>query len=734
MAVESTTSDLKDLDLSEEEVEQVRAAMVANEDRLKQAFASLAGSIEARFFQRASRRKIKETEWRKALELYLGNLSLSSFVDSDRPFSEIKDHSNRPYYNLVANKCEIAIAQSVDMQFAGGEKNWALTTSVNSADPAENEKKRKMEDVIEAQLESCHWGKKCRRAIEDRVILGTGVVKGPVNTGKMYTTYQPLEGSDMWVPKPSVDKSPSIEWVNPWFFFPDDTVNSFDQAQDTIQVHPCSPLDLRKWKDHPGFLPSAIDEALKTMPEEYLLGTYTDYAHITDSNPYLFKEKYMVLEYHGPIEADELDNLSVERPSYDPINNAYYGEVWVAGGKVIRIELENIEASFEVPYAVSTWKKDPSSIFGFGSPLLMKDSQRVARETWRMMLDNASLSSGPQIAMHRQFVEPANGSWQLNPNKAWNLLDSSVDVEKAIQFFNIPNTVADLIPILDMARSMAEEESMTPMIAGGLQGADSQESATGQLIMREASTTVLDFLSEDWDDNVTEKVIRRMYGWNMQYNPDPSIKGNFTVDVRTAAEFKNKQIYVRDLERLSVEVAQNPQMAIYINQGELYRARLQAMTFPYSSIVNSEEQIAAAQEAAANQPNPDEMKAQVDMERIKVENRKIDLAEAQLQFELKQQQQREIWEHEERMSANRARELEAMAMVTRTQNEKEIQYLQIAQKSESETTRNQIMAQIAILNDQTKKTMALAEQQAKARDQILTAAEMKLARQTGEGI
>jgi hypothetical protein len=734
MAVESTISDLKDLDLTEEQMAEVERELAKEDDRIKDALNSLATSIESRFFQRASRRKAKETEWRKAMELYLGNLSLPSFVDSDRPFSEIKDPSNRPYYNLVANKCEIAIAQSVDMQFAGGEKNWSLSASVEAADPAELEKKRRMEETIESQLESCGWGRKCRRAIEDRVILGTGVVKGPVNTGKLYSKYEPLQGTDMWVPKPSVDKSPSIEWVNPWFFFPDDTVNAFDKVGDTIEVHPSSILDLRRWKSHPGFIPEAIDDALKTAPEEYMLATYTDYAHITDSNPYLFKEKYMVLEYHGPISADELDRLSVERPAYDPMNNEYYGEVWVAGGQVIRIELENIEASFEVPYAVSTWKKDPSSIFGFGSPLLMKDSQRVARETWRMILDNASLSSGPQIAMHRTFVEPANGSWVLHPNKAWNLLDSSVDVEKAIQFFDVPNTVASLIPILDMARSMAEEESMTPMIAGGLQGADTQESATGQLLMKEASTTVLDFLSEDWDDNVTEKVIRRMYGWNMQYNPDPNIKGNFSVDVRTAAEFKNKQIYIRDLERLSMELKQDPEAAMMINRDELFRKRLQAMTLPYSSIVKSEQEVAALKEEAANQPNPDMMKIQVEMERVKVENRKLDLAEAQLQFELKQQQQREVWEHEERMSASRARELEAMAMVTRTQNEKEIQYLQLAQKMESDKDRNAIMSSIAVLNDQTKKTLAMGEAQAKARDQILTAEEMKIKRQQGTGI
>lgn len=737
MAAEDTISEELSDELSTEELA-LAAEILAEEKRVKEereaAFDSLARSIEAKYFQRARQRATKEAQWRRSAELYLGNLSIESYVASDKPFSET--HSkNRPYYNLIANKCDIAIAQSVDMQFAGGEKNWDLTTSVDNPDPQENDRKNLMAKTIEAQLERCAYGRKVRRAIEDRVIYGSGILKGPVNTGKVYTKYEPLPGDPaVWIPTPSVDKEPSIEWVNPWFFFPDDSVNDFSQAADAIEVHPSSPIDLKKLRAHPGFIPESIEEVLKTAPEQYLADFYADFSDITESNPYLFKNKYMLLEYHGPITASELEKLSVDPPTYDPLDDEYYGEVWVCAGKVIRVELENIEASFEVPYALSCWKKDPTSVFGFGSPLLMQDAQRVARETWRMILDNASISSGPQVALHRTYVEPQNGSWELHPGKAWNLLDSSVDVEKAIQFFDVPNMTGNLLPILDMARQMAEEESMTPMIAGGLQGADTQESATGQLIMREASTTILDFLSEDWDDNVTEKIIRRMYGWNMQYNPNPAIKGNYSVDVRTATEYKNKQMYIRDLERLSMESKQDPEFGMMINRPALYRARLAAMHIPSLAIVKSDEEIAQAQQAAAQQPSPEQMEMELEQQKLQVQNRELDLKEAQLQFELQQQQQRELWEHEERMSANRAREMEAQATVMRVQGEKEIQFLQLAQQMETTKEKNAIMAQIAVLNDDTKRFIAEANAQSKARDQILTVEEMKMKRDLGTGI
>jgi hypothetical protein len=739
MAADDMISKIEELDLTPEEKE-AALRMIEEERKLiserEAAFDQLARSIETKFFSRASQRKIKEAQWRTAAELYLGNLSLTSVVTSDNPFNS-HNTANRPYYNLVANKCDIAIAQSVDMQFAGGEKNWSLGPAQNEIDQTETEKARMMEQEIETQLEHCNYGRKVRRAIEDRVIYGSGILKGPVNTGTLYTYYAPMpEDPTVWFPQPAVDKQPSIEWVNPWLFFPDDSVNDFNKVGDTIEVHPSSVFDLKKLMNHPGFIPDAIMEVLKTPPDEYLSASYMDFVDITESNPYLFRNKYMLLEYHGPITADQLAMLSVDPPAYEPLDDEYYGEVWVCAGKVIRVELENIEASFEVPYALSTWKKDPTSVFGFGSPLLMKDSQRVARETWRMILDNASLSSGPQVALHRTFVEPQNGSWELHPGKAWNLLDSGVDVEKAIQFFDVPNMTGNLLPILDKADQMAEQESMTPMIAGGLQGADVQESATGQLMMREASTTVLDFLSEDWDDNVTEKIIRRMYGWNMQYNPDPTIKGNYSVDVRTSTEHKNKQMFIRDLERLSMEVKQDPELAMMINRDELTKTRLSVMHIPFGAIVKRPEEIEAARQQAAQQAqnSPEHMEAQIEMERLKVENRKLDLQEAELAFEKHQQQKREEMDHLERMAANRARELEAMATVTRTQNEKEIQYLQLAQRAESEAQRNQIMGQIAVLNDATKKFQIEVDARTKTRDQILLVEEMKMKNEFGTGI
>ena len=735
MEQDPTTSNIDDL--SDEQLALIEEQRAAEEKERAELFSSLSYSIEAKFQDRAQRRSVKETEWLESARLYYGSLGAGNTKrTSDRPFP-INTKNSRPDVNIVRNKCNIAIAQCVSMQFAGGEKNWDLYPSVDCKYEDAEDRALKMAAAIETQLEKCQYGRESRRAITDMVIMGSGILKGPVNTGKVYTKYEEIQGANgsTWVPKPSVDHSPSIEYVNPWFFYPDDTVNDFQHSRDSLQAHPKSPIDLKKLMTHPGFISENIAEILKTKPAEYRSENYSQYASLTDANPYLFTDKYIVVEYHGPITATQLAKLEIE-PAYESVNEEYYGEVWVCQGQVIRLELENIEASYELPYAVAVWEKDPSSVFGYGAPQLMRDAQRVVTETWHMILDNASISSGPQVAMHKGYIEPADNSWELNPRKAWYLTDPSVNVDNAIQFFYPPNVIDQLMPVMDAARTFAEEESMTPMLAGGMQSPENSESATGTLILRQASTTLLDFKSEEWDDMVTEKIIRRMYGWNMQYNPDPYIKGNYSIDVRSSTEYKNKQMHLRDMEKLSVEATQNQDLGLYVNMDELTRARLAMMKLPSSRIVRTPEEVQAARTEAQQQqpPNADMLKYEVDTKQIEIQAAKLALEQQRLQFEATVQQQREVWEHEEKMSANFARLKEAEAMVIRTQNEKELELLQIASRMEESAKKSAIIESVAIKNNETKVFLKSMEETRKQQEAMLTAQELAIKKRTGSGI
>lgn len=699
----------------------------------------LAKRIEDSFEKRAVARLPKEQEWEQAQRLYDAPLSNSQPTSPDRPYGDFSTNRARPTPNIVRTKCDTAIANSVSMQFAGGEKNWDLFTAPNVTDPAVIESCRLMEKEIETQLLETKYALHCRRAIEERVILGTGVLKGPVNTGKMKVAYAKLpDGS--WVPQVTEDKQPRIEQVSVWRFYPDMSVTDFSECADTIELHPMTPLELSQYRNHPGFDKEAIDEILSgngdkdpVKPDFYNERFARFTADVWGRSPYLYKNRYQVLEYHGPVTYDDLQKLGLE-PTYESPTMEYYGEVWVCCGKVIRMELENIEGFYETPYSLAVWKRDPASPFGFGHPLLLADPQRVVTQAYHMILDNASLTSGPQVAMYKKYIQPVDGSYEIAPNKIWLLTDPSARIDDAIKFFNPTNVIGNIMPVLDLARQFAEEESATSAMAAGLASPDNVDSATGQLIMKQSSTTLLDFLAEEWDDQVTEKIIRRMHAWNMQYSPKDEIKGDYVVDVKSSTEYKNKQMYIRDVERLSMEVTQNPQLAMAVNVDELARARLKLMHLPSNRIIKSTEEYMQAVQASQSQPNPEMIRIQLEMKEAERADRELALKEAQLQFEMNQAQQREIMEHKERMAANFARVQEAQAQVLKARSEVQREMLQAAQKNQQ--FMNKLMAdkEMNELGVHAQIFMKSMEETRAQQDQLLYNRELDIKERMGSGI
>lgn len=714
--------------LTEEELE-AQAELEREEERQRQEMMeSLANSIQVKFQDRASRRVSKENQWLRSAKLYYGKLALPDYYNKGETPWERQIYTDRPDVNIVRAKCSIAIAQTVSMQFGTSNKNWDLFPAKNDPSPENATACGLMSDEIEAQLEDSKYSFHSRKAMVDRVLLGTGILKGPLSTGKMVRSYKQIEGTTTWVPDVSVDYQPRCLRVNPWFFYPDETVEDINKLGDTIEAHPMAALELKKLMKHDGFIAEAIAEVLETKPEEYRSSNWSDFAKLSENNPNLYKNKYMVLEYHGPITRVQLDKLDI-CPTYDSLNDEYYGEVWVCQGKVIRIDLESIEASFRPPYYMCNWEKDPASVFGYGVPLMMEDAQRVVNESWHMILDNSAISSGPQVAMQKGLIEPANGKWELTPGQIWYLTDPQAQVQQALQFFNVPNVSQNIVPIMEMAQGFAEQESGIPLITAGLTSPEVTDTATGQLMVRTASTTLLDFMSEDWDDNITAPLIEAWYGWNMQYSNKQDIKGAYSVDVRTSTEYKNKQLHIRDLEKLSVESAQNPELAKWIRQPELQKARLEMMTLPSKNIIKTQEEVEADEAAAAENAMPP-----VEVMQLQIKARELTLKEAELNFNSQQQQQRELWDHEEKMTANQARLVESQARVAVSQNEKETQILILAQRSEEAAARLLSQERITRENNQTKAFLAGLEETRKQQELDLYGEEIDLAKNKGEGV
>lgn len=739
------------VELSEEDLaaieEAMRIAAEQEKQRIDALMAQTAMEIESKFNTLCANRNSKEQEWLEAMRLHLGPVATNYRHKPSNPLSNNRPKPNETHtHNIVKTKDEIALAQCIAKQFGGGEKNWDLQASASPKGPdgqpvdplSAGQAAEAMEAEIEGQLEDCNYGYQSRLAIEDRVILGTGILKGPRNDLKHYKSYKSVGAQGVQQVVFQAAQRPSVVRVNPWFFFPDDSVTDIREAEFAIEVHLLNSTQMAKLAlKGDGWNVEAITEVLQTKPIEYSSKNYTDFTNLSE-NTQAYKDKYVVIEYHGPVGMDVLGAASIT-PTYESPTQIYHGTLFVCQGKVLKVDLEVLDGCMELPYAVCVWEKDPSCIFGTGVPMRIAHHQKTIDKTLTMLLKNASLSSGPQVVIHKKTIHPSGEQpdWELRPNKIWYHNDmAQPDGAKAFNFFEIPNVTQALQNIINMTLEMAEVESGIPLIQAGLQSPSTAgTTATGHALLQEASTTVLDYKNEAWDDNITERVLSWMVDWNWQYNPRQDIRGDYELDVRSSSEYKNKITQIQNVEKLLLNAAQNPAVTEEVNVGELVRAQISMMQLPSKAIIKSAEQKQQEAEAkAAAGPGPEEMEIMLKQQELELKNKELELRVAELQFNMQQSHQQAAWENEERMAQAFARVEESRAQVIAAATEREIALLQLAAKSE--TDRAKILSELAKekTTDAREKFLAGMEHSLELRKQWLAEKEMSVASKIGTGV
>lgn len=754
--------------VSEEDIAALAAAaaeaLIAQENAKTEILSSLARDVEGKLTNRMGTRKSKENQWLESLRLYLGSLSSYNIVTGEYPFGVTTDKNivHRPEVNIVRNKCETAISQTMTFQFAAGDKNWDLRPPQSydidqydiaqmqqlmqpqqgqqpgqplSPDDVMNAKIELMEREMQTHLEKTNYGIESRKAGWDRVVLGTGIMKLPTNSTKLKKVYkkqQTSTGQVIRVPQMQIENVPCAYRVNPWYFFPDDTVTLISDAENSIEVHPMSKTQLRELRDNPGFFTDQVQEAIEEEPRQYINSPFNDPAYLTQGIN-LLKNRYLVLEYHGPMCRDDLERLG-KTPLIESPDDEYFVEIWVVNSRVIRLEFSNLEGCHKVPYAVCPWEPDPATVFGFGIPMLVRDQQRVINETYKMLLDNAGISAGPQVIVDTTLINPADGGLECTPFKVWYTNEYGTDVSKAIQFFMPQNAYEGLSSLFTLAMGLADNESSIPNL-GPTGPAQAADSATGMAIAQQNASSPLFYKSEQWDDQITKPLIEALYEWEMQYNPKDEIKGTFDIDVRTSTASLQASLNQQKLERLAMEIAQGSPVGEWVKMDEFAQLRLMDMRLPYKSIIKTPQELAVER---ANRPppppDPNLMKAHAEQQKVEVDKQRLQLEAQKVQLEANQKFQEAQMQYQAQLRTDDVRAQEAQASVMKAQYDYQAQMAALASKDEH--NRNMILGnmQMKQLQINTDKFLAGMDAQVKLRDQNISQQELQLKKQGKTGI
>lgn len=649
---------------------------------------------------------------------------------------QARPHRSTVYIGLTRMKANAAEARLADILLPTDDRNWgiqptpepmvmdmiedarpAISTDTGApiTDPATGQQMRvkdvaraamdvarrkadAMQTEIDDQLVECDYNSELRKVIHDSAVLGTGVIKGPVVTNRVRKAWRPMTdatGQTIQQIEMIEEISPASFRVDPRNVFPDPGCGeSVHDGKGIYERQKLTAKQVRELAKQPGYMKEQLRKVLEEGPKRS-----ATFQELRDEDQRdIARDTYEMWEYWGEVDHDDLEATGVEVGEKDVLRTVSACVVMI-NSTVVKAFLNPLDSG-DIPYDFYVWEKISGSCWGYGIPYLMRSQQKVLNAAWRQMMDNAGVSSGPQIVMKPGVIQPADKRWELSSRKIWYATDDMDDVRKAFATFEFNSHQGELSAIIKMATELADQETGVPMILQGEKGA-APDTVGGMQMLMNSANVVLRRLVKQFDDMVTKPHIRRYYDYNMLYNEDEEVKGDFSVDARGSSA-----LLVRDIQNQAflnlLAAGANPIYGKYLDTQKLFEKALQAQHIDPAEVFKPEEEIGRineAEKAAANQPPPPdpriaaaEIRRQTDIEKVKAQN-EGDMAELQTRLAIKQ--------------ADIAARREEMQM------QREIEMLRLA--NAQNISLEQIKAQLAqsAMKERGKKELFAAEQRLK---------------------
>tara|TARA_A100001515_G_scaffold7387_1_gene6242 strand:- start:3557 stop:5650 length:2094 start_codon:yes stop_codon:yes gene_type:complete len=442
-----------------------------------------------------------------------------------------------------------------------------------------------MEKEIHDQLTDTGAVNVLRTAIFEQILLGTGVIKGPMLKSKrLHRWTRDDMGQRVYTPSEMI--CPEIEAVSCWDFFPDPSAIKSEDCEYVIQRHRMNRQQLRNLANYPYFNIEAIDNVIALGPN-YEDKYYEDTIRDDETEPNYNKNRYEVLEYWGIMDKSFIDGagglIDQDISSMDQLQV----NVWVCGNEVIRFVLNPFTPA-RIPFHVFPYEINPYQIFGTGVPENMEDAQLLMNGHMRMAIDNLALAGNLVFDVDEASLVPGQ-NMDIFPGKIFRRQSGVTGT--AINGLKFPNTAPENIQMYQLSRQLADEETGIPSIMHGQTGVSGTgRTAAGLSMLMGGANLSMKTVIKNIDDYLLKPLGEAYFQWNMQFNDDsPDIIGDLEIKPRGTAAVMQKEVRSQRLTAL-LQTTMNPMLAPFVKIPNLIRELAIAQDIDPDSLVNDENQ------------------------------------------------------------------------------------------------------------------------------------------------
>lgn len=508
---------------------------------------------------------------------------------------------------------------------------------------------RLMEERIADQLVECNFAREDREAIGYACKIGTGVMKGPVLNDRPRKRWR--AGPEGYALGASPGNPPAAIAVNPWNFFPEPDASRVEDSRSNFERHFRTKAGLREMARIDGFDREQIRELLREGPSGDVPAYMPDLLSLTGQSDGSMKDQYQVWEYRGPIEPEDWAALAREKGNeaaekwgeeIDPLT-IIDAVIWFCQGRVLSFALNPMDSGESI-YSAFTIRKDEGSPWGFGIPYIMRDPQAMLNGATRMMMDNAGLSTGPQVVVNREIITPQDGQYTLRPRKVWFLNTTALSGAPPFQTFNIESNQQELAAIIGLARETINEVTAMPEIMQGEPGSMPKNTATGMALLMSSANVVFRRIVRNHDDDITVPLLTRFYHWNMQFGDDEAVKGDYEVQARGASVLLTREMQAQNLLAAALQFGADPEYAGRLKKGELLKAIFRAFMIPAEEVLLTESEYEEAMAQAANEVPPEVQAAEImrEVEQMKLDMKRQEIEASTAVAEMETESRREV--------------------------------------------------------------------------------------------
>ncbi len=486
------------------------------------------------------------------------------------------------------------------------------------------ERCERMSKTITEQLDECKYALICRAALHAGNLFGTGVIKGPLVEVREqgHWSVSKTSGGEVATYTGKQTTNPYVEFVPIWDIFPDMTATDIKHTEGIFQRHVMTKPELLKLARRPDFNSAAIYSHMQAQPSgdatplwyESVMRAINQKTTRTD-----LPNRYQLLEYWGFVDGEDLKNLGLEVGD-DP-RVAFEANVWILGNRVIKVALNPFDAKVR-PYHFYYCDKDDSGVFGIGIPRIMRDSDAVFQACIRAIVDNTAMAAGPMFDACVDLLAPGEDPDIIAPFRVWHR-KSTDGGNPAIRPIPVPNVSPALMEIAAFFKQLGDEATAVPAYQYNAQTSGIAKTVGGLSMIMGASNVAIKDTVRNFDDGITVGLIQGMFEWNMQFNPDPMIKGDYCVEALGATSLVAKELRAQQLEALAAGTM-NGADAPYVNRRELLRERFLSLDIdPTQFLFTDEEMVAHVEKMRAMFPiNPEILQFMLKQQGLQIEAQK----------------------------------------------------------------------------------------------------------------